>query len=121
MTQIDVLSAERAKVAAQVGALAEEWGAIVAAAQDVAMDDEHDPDGSTVGFERARVGALLDQARRRLAALDQALGRAHAGRYGRCEECGVPIPPERLAALPETVRCVACADPTDPRRSGIWA
>lgn len=29
-------------------------------------------------------------------------------RYGVCEECGEPIPPERLLIVPETLLCVEC-------------
>ena len=72
-------------------------------------DDEHDAEGSTIGFERARVGALLEQARRAAAELDEACSRFAAGSYGRCERCGRPISSERLDALPTTSRCVDCA------------
>lgn len=72
-------------------------------------DDEHDPDGSTVAYERARVGALLAQSRADRAALALAVGRVDDGTYGRCQGCGRPIPGERLAALPSTTTCVACA------------
>jgi RNA polymerase-binding transcription factor DksA len=82
---------------------------IVDAAQDVATDDEHDPEGHTIAFERQQVSALLDDARRQVADLDAALERAAAGDYGRCESCGRPIGEERLAALPETTRCIECA------------
>jgi DnaK suppressor protein len=72
-------------------------------------DDEHDPEGSTVGFERARVTALLAQARRSLAEIDGALERNRCGTYGACERCGAIIPPERLEALPTASLCISCA------------
>lgn len=72
-------------------------------------DDEHDPDGSTVGYERARVGALLTRSQADIAALGLAVARLDAGTYGRCGDCGRPIGDERLAALPSTTTCVACA------------
>ena len=72
-------------------------------------DDEHDPEGSTVGFERALVIDLLSQAEADVAALDLALERLDAGAYGRCEACSRAIPAERLAANPTTRHCVACA------------
>ncbi|HLI00991.1 MAG TPA: TraR/DksA C4-type zinc finger protein [Acidimicrobiales bacterium] len=70
-------------------------------------DDEHDAEGSTVGYERARVGALLALARRRLVDLEHADPADAGGR--RCDTCGRPIPAERLAALPGVRRCVECA------------
>jgi RNA polymerase-binding transcription factor DksA len=103
------LRAERQRVAEQVDALQADFDAVVAASDFTATDDEHDPDGATIGFERAQVSALLDRGQRRLAALDRALARLANGTYGLCERCGAAIPPERLAALPDTTRCVGCA------------
>lgn len=80
-------------------------------------DDEHDPDGSTVGFERARVGALLARSRAEVDALRRALGRLNAGTYGRCSLCATTIPAERLEALPATTVCVTCAS-TTPAHGG---
>jgi RNA polymerase-binding transcription factor DksA len=72
-------------------------------------DDEHDPEGATIGFERARVGGLLAAARAEVAGLRAAADRVAGGTYGRCAGCGGIIPPERLAALPATQVCVVCA------------
>jgi RNA polymerase-binding transcription factor DksA len=103
------LRAERDRVAAEVAALEADFAALVAAAEDSNADDEHDPEGATIGFERAQLAAVLDATRRRLAALDAALDRVRSGGYGTCERCGGPIGAERLAALPATTRCRACA------------
>jgi len=73
-------------------------------------DDEHDPEGVTVAFERAQVAGLLEQARQELLALDAAQRRLTEGTYGVCEHCGGPIAPERLDALPEATTCIRCAD-----------
>ncbi|MFG2110821.1 TraR/DksA family transcriptional regulator [Micromonospora chersina] len=70
---------------------------------------KHDPEGATIAFERAQVAVLLAGARRRLAELDAALERLDAGRYGRCERCGLPIPAERLAVRPSARTCVSRA------------
>lgn len=72
-------------------------------------DDEHDAEGSTVAYERARVTALLAHAKRRLAGLEAAAGRAGGEGQDRCEGCGRPIPAERLMALPDSRLCVQCA------------
>jgi DnaK suppressor protein len=53
--------------------------------------------------------ALRDRAELHLAEIDQALEQLNAGDYGRCEECGRPINPERLAVLPHTTLCSKCA------------
>ena len=75
----------------------------------VALDDEHDSEGATVGFERARVAGLLDRARKRVADLEAAARRAADGSYGRCISCGNEIGSERLSALPATQLCIGCA------------
>lgn len=46
----------------------------------------------------------------RLKALALAEERLRNGTYGRCEDCGQPIPSARLKALPEAARCVLCAE-----------
>ena len=72
-------------------------------------DDEHDIEGSSVGFERAQVTAWLARAEARLADLDAALERMEGDSYGVCEKCGARIGADRLDALPETRTCFSCA------------
>ena len=103
------LSAERAAALAQIEALTREFDEVVAASKASNADDEHDPEGATIAFERQQVAALLDQARRRLADVDAAVTAVEAGTYGRCESCGRPIAPERLAARPAARTCIDCA------------
>jgi RNA polymerase-binding transcription factor DksA len=82
---------------------------IVEAADLVATDDEHDPEGHTIAFERQQVAAVIRDAQQRLGELEGALRRIDAGDYGRCIDCGGPIGADRLEALPSTTRCVGCA------------
>jgi len=49
---------------------------------------------------------LVDRANK----LAEALERLRDGEYGLCEECGEPIAPARLRAMPEVARCVRCQD-----------
>ncbi|SFT94757.1 transcriptional regulator, TraR/DksA family [Geodermatophilus amargosae] len=105
----DPLGAERAAALAQIEALTREFDAIVAASRASNADDEHDPEGATIAFERQQVAALLAAARRRLADVDAAVTAVEAGTYGRCESCGGPIAPERLAARPSARTCITCA------------
>jgi RNA polymerase-binding protein DksA len=51
---------------------------------------------------------LIERAEYRLKAIDAALSRLERGRYGKCEDCGLNIPLERLRALPLATRCVDC-------------
>lgn len=110
------LRSERAVIEAQVESLARSFDDVVASIEDVGNDDEHDPDGATIAFERAQVMALLRRARANLVDVDAALGRVRDGTYGVCESCGRPIPPERLDARPTTRTCVTCVGPFGRRR-----
>lgn len=103
------LRAEREHTAARVAALTEDLDGIVESTQMVATDDEHDPEGVTIAYERAQTQALLDQADEHLAALDLALERVEQGTYGVCEGCGREVEAGRLEARPATTTCIACA------------
>lgn len=103
------MEAERQRTLARAAGLRRDLDAIVQAAALDPPDDEHDPEGSTVGFERAMVIDLLRQAETDLDGLDRAVERLRRGEYGRCESCGRPIPAERLVSQPSVVTCVACA------------
>ena len=52
------------------------------------------------------VGTTLEAGLERT---ERALAKLDDGTYGRCDECGEPIAPKRLAAMPDAVHCVACA------------
>lgn len=51
--------------------------------------------------------------------LSAALDRLNEGEYGACVECGEPIAPARLDALPEVQTCVRCQAGLE--RLGRWA
>lgn len=53
--------------------------------------------------------ALRERARQHLAEIEEALAQLDMGIYGRCERCGKPIEPERLAVLSHTTVCSQCA------------
>ncbi|MEH0844497.1 TraR/DksA C4-type zinc finger protein [Micromonospora sp. CPCC 205711] len=99
----------RAETELLIASLTRDLNGVIDASLSSNADDEHDPEGATIAFERAQVAALLAGARRRLADLDDALSRLDAGTYGRCERCGLPIPAERLAVRPSARTCVHCA------------
>ena len=81
---------------------------VVAASEQSNADDEHDPEGSTIAFERQQALALLEAVRRTGAELRRAAADARAGRYGVCERCGGDIGPDRLEARPQARSCIAC-------------
>jgi RNA polymerase-binding transcription factor len=103
------LTRDREAAQRQLVGLQRELDGIVEAAGHANADDEHDPEGATIAFERQHVAALLHLARDRLAAIDEALRRLDEGRYGHCERCGKPIDPARLTARPSAATCLSCA------------
>ena len=105
----EVLLAERERALRRAAALEREFAGIAEAAGSAGTDDEHDPEGATLAFERQHAAALLEQAREQVAAIDAALEAVQAGRYGTCARCGQPIGEDRLAARPAALTCVRCA------------
>jgi DnaK suppressor protein len=105
----DELLRLRVSAEAEAATLARDLEALFTASRDSNADDEHDPEGATIGFERAQLTALLAAARERVTEIDDALRRVDAGTYGVCESCGRPIAGERLAVRPFARRCIACA------------
>ena len=80
-------------------------------------DDEHDPEGVTIAYERAQLQGLLAGARAELAAIDRALERLRAGTYGICTRCCGEITRQRQVALPATSTCIDCARHAPPTRT----
>jgi len=103
------LQAERHEALSLLADLTRGHRDLVAAAVDSNLDDEHDPEGATIAFERAQVDALMVRARQRLAEVDAARARLDSGRYGRCLACGAAIAPARLEARPTARTCITCA------------
>ena len=77
------------------------------------------PSGAGDGAGQPQIRALLGRtvaARRKLADVEDALGRLAAGRFGSCEQCGSAIPAGLLATAPESRYCPRCdAEPVRVR------
>jgi DnaK suppressor protein len=104
-----IIESERRSALERVRTLRTELDGLAGDAEDANGDDEHDPEGSTLAYERARVAALLGEAVSNLEDLDRALVKLASGTYAVCEVCGGAIAPARLEALPATRTCIACA------------
>jgi RNA polymerase-binding transcription factor DksA len=75
---------------------------------ELAHVDNHPGDLGTETHEEEldeTAGILFEEEERRIAEARRALA---DGSYGICVNCGRPIPPERLGAVPEAVRCLNC-------------
>jgi DnaK suppressor protein len=103
------LEAEREQTLRRLAALTDDFDSIVAASRDTNADDEHDPEGTTIAFERSQVSTVVRQVQQHLVEVDAALQRLDAGTYGICERCGQPIGEGRLEARPVARTCIGCA------------
>jgi RNA polymerase-binding transcription factor len=59
-------------------------------------------------FEQQRDLALRERNQQHLAQVEAAIGRLEEGIYGACANCGRPIAPERLEAIPWAAYCIEC-------------
>ena len=102
------LAAERQRALARLAGLTRDHESVVSASRDTNADDEHDPEGATIAFERSQIAAVARQVRGHLEEVDAALARVDAGTYGRCERCGGAIGDDRLDARPTARTCMSC-------------
>ena len=73
---------------------------------EIARGDEADL--SVMAENKERELWLANDAKQRLELINKALTRIENGTYGKCINCGKPIPEERLSALPLTLYDVEC-------------
>ncbi|HET9322533.1 MAG TPA: TraR/DksA C4-type zinc finger protein [Gaiellaceae bacterium] len=83
--------------------LEEETGELVSGSA-----DQHLADTATETVEREIGSTLEEHDERLLVAIDDALRRIEDGIYGKCVNCGAPIPEERLEAMPWATLCIDC-------------
>ena len=100
------LGEEKAEVSARLATMTKDLESVIAASVDSNADDEHDPEGQTIAYERSQLSALILAAQEHLSGIDQATSRLEQGRYGTCEVCLQPIPAARLDARPIARTCV---------------
>jgi DnaK suppressor protein len=106
----DQLETERLALARQL----EEHGASVDG-DEVQVDlDEGFADSAQATAERAELLSLVEQLHLAYGEVVGALERLESGTYGRCENCGREIAPERLEAIPTARLCVTCKQATRP-------
>lgn len=101
-----LLEEERALKGALLPALRADIASANSARQNANVDDEHDPEGSTIAFELSQASALLRQSSAGLDQVEAALARIEDGTFGMCAVCGEPIAEGRLEARPWTLYCI---------------
>ena len=109
MNAAEQLTAQRLRALQRLGDLTRDFESVVSASRDTNADDEHDPEGTTIAFERSQIAALIRQARQHLEEVESALSRIEAATYGVCQACSRPIAGERLEARPTACTCIQCA------------
>ncbi len=105
-TQGASLEQDRATELERLAALRREFDGVVEAAEGDNGDDEHDPEGLTIAYERSQIAAFITQAEEHLAEIEAAQKRIADGTYGLCTVCGRQIPAARLEARPTATTCV---------------
>jgi DnaK suppressor protein len=63
---------------------------------------------ATESFELEKRLSLEKRLREQLAEVEHALQKFEDGTYGLCDNCGQPIDPARLEALPQASLCLNC-------------
>lgn len=94
------LIAERGRLMAELGVPIESPGQMTYGSQAAAASHV---------FEQQRDLALRDRSRLELSRVEAALRSIDGGTYGTCANCGNPIAPERLEAIPWAPHCIDCA------------
>ena len=102
------LEQELAEAGRRIEALLEDRSRVIAAAESSNVDDEHDPEGATIAFEREQLAALIARAETTRQEVQDALDRVADGSFGICAVCDRPIDPARLDARPWASTCVGC-------------
>jgi DnaK suppressor protein len=88
--------------------LAEHHGGLSRAEHAHELSEQVGHDAAQREGERGLDMALSDRETQELGAVSLALARLRDGSYGRCADCDIDIPFDRLKAEPWALRCVAC-------------
>ncbi len=83
---------------------------------DIEAYSNHPANVGSETYEMEKNLALADNIRRQLEMTESALMRLEEGTYGICTNCGRPINPERLEALPHATLCIDCKRQQEARR-----
>jgi len=78
------------------------------AAGELSAVDNHPADTADVTTQREVDYTIKGIVADEVSQVQQALRRRAEGRYGRCDDCGEAIDPERLAVRPQATLCIVC-------------
>ena len=83
---------------------------------DVESYSNHPANVGSETYEMEKNLGLMENLRHQLEMTDAAMVRLDEGTYGTCTNCGRPINPERLEALPHASLCIDCKREQEARR-----
>jgi RNA polymerase-binding transcription factor DksA len=75
---------------------------------ELSIVSQHPADTADFTYQRELQQTTQNLLEREVEQVQAAMRARETGTYGICQECGQPIPPERLQARPEATQCVAC-------------
>jgi DnaK suppressor protein len=112
------LEEKRAELQESIAGLTEAHPRPVGAIE--ASDGPQDFEEEAVDFlETQQEQSVLVNQQALLTEVEQALERIDKGTYGKCVECGKPIPEKRLEALPWAARDVKCEEQLEQRNLSV--
>ncbi len=100
------LDEERERLARTLADLEEQSDAQKESLQELSVYDQHPGDIGTETFEMEKDASIIESVRAALEDVEAAAARLEAGKYGKCQRCGEPIPDARLEAVPAARYCL---------------
>lgn len=107
------LTNERSHVTDEIDQLDQQVRTFVDDAESSQGVDNHIGDEADNIFEKERLLTIRAELVERRTQIERALQKVDEGTYGICENCGRPIAPERLEALPFASLCISCQEQAD--------
>ena len=112
------LEAKRAELQESIKGLTEAHPELVGAIE--ASEGAQDFEEIAVDFlETQQEQSVLVNQQALLTEVEQALERIEQGTYGKCVDCGQPIPERRLEAIPWAARDVKCEEKLEQRNLSV--
>lgn len=114
-----LLLAKRAKLIEEMGILRKSAGTTVKdSSGDLSSYSYHMADQGTDAMEREKAFLFASKDGRLLYHIDEALRRIKDKTYGKCLQCGKPISPARLEAVPHARLCIECKEKEELEKAG---
>ncbi|SRR6266567_1365661 len=112
------LEAKRAELQENIASLTEAHPRPIDALE--ASEGPQDFEDTAVDFlETQQEQAVLVNQQALLTEVERALERIEQGTYGKCVDCGQPIPEKRLEAIPWAARDVKCEEQLEQRNLSV--